>query len=211
MSRPFLLGKYFEENWKSGTPKRAGEEVRQSYHFSQIPKRECMCSLFLSCDSNSGFPGEHCSCRVSEAPGELSCGSASSLHGNTPGWKTSNVYDGETPSFPVTWAISTFCPDFSTQLPGQSQVALSICSDEACGLTVPSTTQPSPTTHTHIRYTHSRLPGRQSNNWINVSQIQWTLNTCSFFFPIVVAKAANGQFSNLRFLEVTTSHMCTYT
>lgn len=66
-------------------------------------------------------------------------------------------------------------------------------------------------THTHIRYTHSRLPGRQSNNWINVSQIQWILNTCSFFFPIVVAKAANGQLSNLGFLEVTTSHMCTYT
>ena len=115
------------------------------------------------------------------------------------------------PLFPLTWAISTFCPGFSTQLPGLSQAALSVCSDEACGLTVPSTTQPSPPTHTYITYTHSRLPGRQSNNWINVSQIQSILKTCSFFFPIVAAKAANGQLSNLGFLEVTTSHMCTYT
>ena len=89
MSRPFLLGKYFEENRKSGTPKTAEEEVRQSYHLSQISKKNCTSSLFLSCDSNSGFPGKHC--RVSEAPGELCCGSASSLHGNTPELKTSNV------------------------------------------------------------------------------------------------------------------------
>ena len=68
-----------------------------------------------------------------------------------------------------------------------------------------------PPLHTHITYTHSRLPGRQSNNWINVSQIQSILKTCSFFFPIVAAKAANGQLSNLGFLEVTASHMCTYT
>ena len=47
----------------------------------QISKKDCTSSLFLSCDSNSSFPGKHC--RVSEAPGELCCGSASSAWQHT--------------------------------------------------------------------------------------------------------------------------------
>lgn len=146
----FSLGKHFEENWISNSLKRAGEEVRQSF----LPNlRETACAPFPVVWLNSGFPGEHCSCRVSEAPGELGLCFLSAWQHTWMKPQVSTMERDPPPSLsPEQYQLSG--PDFSTQLPGQSQVALSICSDEACGWTVPSTTQPS-STHTHTSDTHT--------------------------------------------------------